>query len=109
MYVQHLIYVLPTRGPGFWVVHDELEVVHDELESLQKQAIIDAAKFLAHDIAVEGVVVVAVKAVEVVAQYHGIGSIIHLLTGGGGDPPTPYKCYKYSSDGYIIALNSFMI
>ncbi len=30
--------LLPNRAPVFWVVHDELE-------SLQKQAIIDIAKF----------------------------------------------------------------
>jgi hypothetical protein len=38
--VYHPINVpLPTRGAGFWIVHDELE-------SLQKQAIIDLGKFL---------------------------------------------------------------
>ena len=39
LYVYHPINVLlPTRGAGFWIVHDELE-------SLQKQAIIDLGKF----------------------------------------------------------------
>jgi len=37
--------LLPTRSEGYWVVHDELE-------SLQKQAIIDAGKFVAHDLAI---------------------------------------------------------
>ncbi len=49
-----------VRGAGFWVVHDELE-------SLQKQAIIDLAKFVAHDLAIEGVGLVAAKATEGVA------------------------------------------
>ena len=74
--VYHPINVLlPTRGAGFWVVHDELE-------SLQKQAIIDAAKFLANGLAIEGVGVVALNAAEGVAAislYLGIGSIIDLL------------------------------
>ena len=51
--VYHPINVLlPTRGAGFWIVHDELE-------SLQKQAIIDAGKFVANGLAIEGVGVVA--------------------------------------------------
>jgi hypothetical protein len=33
--------LLPTRTEGYWIVQ--------ELESLQKQAIIDAGKFVAHD------------------------------------------------------------
>ena len=47
--------------------------------------------FLAHDIAIDGVSVVAVKAAEGVAAislYLGIGSIIDAIQ-GGGDPPDP--------------------
>jgi hypothetical protein len=59
--VYHPIHVLlPTRGAGFWFVHDELE-------SLQKQAIIDLGKFVAHDLAIERVGAVALKATEGVA------------------------------------------
>jgi hypothetical protein len=51
--VYHPFYVLlPIRTGGFWFVHDELE-------SLQKQAIIKACKFVAHDLAIEGVGAVA--------------------------------------------------
>ncbi len=87
MCVYHPINVLlPTREAGFWIVHDELE-------SLQKQAIIDLGKFVAHDLAIDGVSVVAVKAAEGVAAislYLGIGSIVDAITGdGGGDPPIP--------------------
>ncbi len=39
-------FLLPTRGAGSWIVHDELE-------SLQNQGIIDLGKFLAHDIAID--------------------------------------------------------
>ena len=85
MCVYHPINVLlPTRGAGFWIVHDELE-------SLQKQAIIDLGKFVAHDLAIEGVGAVAVKATEGVAAislYLGIGSIIDAIQ-DGGDPPDP--------------------
>jgi hypothetical protein len=74
--VYHPINVLlPTRGAGFWIVHDELE-------SLQKQAIIDLGKFVAHDLAIDGVGAVAVKATEGVAAislYLGIGSIIDAI------------------------------
>ncbi len=53
MCVYHPINVLlPTRGAGFWIVHDELE-------SLQKQAIIDLGKFIAHDLAIHRVTIVA--------------------------------------------------
>jgi hypothetical protein len=78
--------LLPTRGEGFWFVHDELE-------SLQKQlAIIDLGKFVAHDLAIEGVGAVALKATEGVAAitlYLGLGSIIDAAIRGGGDPPSP--------------------
>jgi hypothetical protein len=37
--------LLPTRTEGYWIIHDELE-------SLQKQAIIDLGKFVAHDLAI---------------------------------------------------------
>ncbi len=43
--------LLPQKLDGYWIIHDEIE-------GLEKQAIIDAAKFLAHDILIEGVVVV---------------------------------------------------
>jgi hypothetical protein len=49
------------------------------LESLQKQAIIDAGKFVAHDLAIDGVSTVDVKSVEGVAAislYLGIGSVL---------------------------------
>jgi hypothetical protein len=85
--VYHPINVLlPTRSEGYWVVHDELE-----LESLQKQAIIDLGKFVAHDLAIDGVGAIAVKATEGVAAislYLGISSIIDAIQ-GGGDPPVP--------------------
>ncbi len=78
--------LLPTRGAGFWIVHDELE-------SLQKQAIIDLGKFLAHDLAIDRIVVVAAGAaagVAAIALYLGLCSILDLLTGGGGgDTPDP--------------------
>jgi hypothetical protein len=51
---------LPTRSKGYWVVHDELE-------SLQKQAIIDLGKSVAHDLAIDGLGAVALKATEGVA------------------------------------------
>ncbi len=64
---------MPTRGAGFWIVHDELE-------SLQKQAIIDLGKFLAHDIAIDRVTIVAGGAaagVAAIATFLGLSSILH--------------------------------
>ena len=91
--VYHPINVLlPTRGAGYWIVHDELE-------SLQKQAIIDLGKFLAHDMAIDRVVVVAAGAaagVAAIALYLGLGAILDLLTGGGGgggDSPAPIDVF----------------
>ncbi len=51
--VYHPINVLlPTRGTGLWIVHDELE-------SLQKQVVIDLGKFLENDIAIDRITIVA--------------------------------------------------
>ncbi len=86
------------KRAGFWIVHDELE-------SLQKQAIIDLGKFLAHDLAIDGVSVVAVKAAEDVAAislYLGIGSIIDAIQGGG--PPTPIDVTAINTN--INSLNN---
>jgi hypothetical protein len=90
--------LLPTRTQGYWIVHDESE-------SLQKQAGIDAGKFILHDLAMDGVSVGAVKAAEgyislylgigsiiprYISLYLGICSIIDALTGyGSDDPPVP--------------------
>ncbi len=63
---------LPTTIAGF-------QIVHDELKSLQKQVIIYAPKFLAHNIAIEYVGLVIVKAAEGAAtiELHlALGSII---------------------------------
>jgi hypothetical protein len=65
-----------------------------KLSLYTKKAIIDLAKFVAHDLAIEGVWVIAIKAAEGVAAislYLGIGSIISAITGGGGggSPPAP--------------------
>jgi hypothetical protein len=72
--------LLPTRWAGFGILHDELE-------SLQKQAIIDLGKVLAHDIAIDRVTIVAGGAaarVAAIAAFLGLSSILNLLTGGGG-------------------------
>ncbi len=57
------------------------------MESLQKQAIIDLGKFLAHDIAIDRETIVAGGAaarVAAIATFLGLSSILNLLTGGGG-------------------------
>ena len=77
--------LLPNRLPGFWIVHDEIE-------SLNKQAIVDAAKFLLQDVGIEGVGGVAATAAQGVATITlclGISNIIDDITGGGSNPPTP--------------------
>ena len=78
--------LLPTRLAGFWIVHDEIE-------SLHKQAIVNAAKFLLHDGEIDVIGIVSTKTAEAVAAivlYLGISSIIDILTGGGGGtPPAP--------------------
>ncbi len=61
------------------------------MESLQKQVIIDLGKFLAHDIAIDKVTLLAggaAKGVAAISLYLGIGSVIDALT-GGGNPPAP--------------------
>jgi len=76
--------LLPQKLAGYWVIHDEIE-------GLEKQAIIDAAKFLSHDILIEGVGGVATGAAQGVAAislYLGISDILDIIT-GGGDPPDP--------------------
>jgi hypothetical protein len=78
--------LLPQRLADFWIVYDEIE-------GLEKQAIVDLGKFAAHDLAIEGVGVVAAKSAKGVAAislYLGINSIIDAMTDGSGvDPPTP--------------------
>jgi hypothetical protein len=79
-------------------------LVHDEFESLQKQAIIDPGKFVAHDLAMEGVGAVALKATEGVAAitlYLGIGSIIDAIT-GVGNPPTPINVTAINNNNSSI-------
>ena len=77
---------MPTRFAGFGIVHDEIE-------SLHKQAIIDLGKFVLHDLAIEGVGALAVKANEGVAAivlFLGFSSVNDFLTGGeSGSPPAP--------------------
>jgi hypothetical protein len=45
-------------------------IFHDKLESLQKQAIIHLGKFLAHDIAIDKVTLVAGAAAQGVAAIY---------------------------------------
>ncbi len=71
--------LLPNRAPGFWVVHDELE-------SLQKQAIIDIAKFVANDLKLDkiaGIGAATAASLAAVIAVMGIGSIISNILGGG--------------------------
>ncbi len=91
------------QGAGFWIVHDELE-------SLQKQATIDAGKFVAHDLAIEGVGAVALKATKGAAEgvaaitiYLGICSIIDAII-GGDDPPAPIDVTAINTN--IKSLNT---
>ncbi len=68
-----------------------------------------------HDLAIEGVGVVAAKSAEGVAAislYLGINSIIDAITGeGGGDPPTPIDVtaininFSFSTRGTISQLS----
>ena len=70
--------LLPNRAPGFWVVHDELE-------SLQKQAIIDMAKFVVHDLELDRIGAIATGAAGVASgAAAGVGLLVAegLLTGG---------------------------
>jgi hypothetical protein len=70
--------LLPNRTPGFWVVHDELE-------SLQKQAIIDMAKFALHDLELDRIGAIATGAAGVASgAAAGVGLLVAegLLTGG---------------------------
>jgi hypothetical protein len=67
------------------------------LESLQKQAIIDLAKFVGLNLEVDKVVLVAGGAaagVAAIGTYLGLNSILSASTvggggGGGGSPPAP--------------------
>jgi hypothetical protein len=83
-------------------------MVHCDLESLQKQAIIDAGKFVAHDVAIDWVSTVAVNSAEGVAAislYLGIGSIVDAITGDvGGDPPVPIDVTAINTN--INSLNN---
>ena len=81
--------LLPIRTEGYWIVHDELE-------SLQKQAIIDLAKFVSINLALDRVIIVAGGAaagVAAIAAFLGLQSILSALSGGGGGvggtPPPP--------------------
>ena len=98
--------LLPTRLAGFWIVHDEIE-------SLHKQAIVNAAKFLLHDGEINIIGGVATKTAEAVAAiviYLGISSIIDIFTGGGGggDPPPPIDIGAINNaiTNNVINLNS---
>ena len=75
MFIIHLIFFYLLGFQGFWIVHDEIE-------SLYKQAIINAAKFLLHDGEIDVIGGVATKTAEAVAAivlYLGISSIIKNL------------------------------
>jgi hypothetical protein len=98
--------LLPQQSAGYWIVHDEIE-------GLEKQAIIDAARFVAHDILIEGAGVTALKATEGVAAislYLGINSIVDDIT--GGNPPTPINVTAINNTtnsilGYINNLTRY--
>jgi hypothetical protein len=57
---------------------------------------IDLGKFLAHDIAIDRVIIVAGGAaagVGAIAAFLGLGSILDFLTCGGGDPLPPIDVF----------------
>ncbi len=74
---------LPTRGAGYWVVHDELSGVQKDL-LFQKSA--NALKFAALDVTIDGVSLVGTGAAAGVAEIMaglGISSLITGFLGGG--------------------------
>jgi len=77
---------------------------------LEKQAIVELAKFAAHDLAIEGVGIVAAKATEGVAAislYLGISDIIDDMTNGEGvDPPPPINVTAIKNDLYSLSSSS---
>jgi hypothetical protein len=80
------------------------------LKRFNKASLCDAAKFLAHDLEIEGVGIVAAKATEGVAAislYLGISDIIDDMTNGGGvDPPPPINVTAIKNDLYSLSSSS---
>ena len=77
--------LLPNKLQGFWVVHDEIEGFH-------QQAIINAAKFLLHDTAIDGLVTLTgttAQGLAGVVAYLGFSSLANFLTGNNGGAPAP--------------------
>ena len=69
---------LPTRGAGYWIVHDQLSGVQRDL-LFQKSA--NALKFAALDVTIDGVSLVATGAAAGVAGIMAGLGISSLITG----------------------------
>jgi hypothetical protein len=82
--------ILPLKPSEYWVVHDELE-------KILIQAQVNVLKFVAHDLELDRIGLLAggtAASLAAVIAVLGLTSVISaFLGGGGGDPPAPIDVF----------------